>query len=81
MTYNTFFKKGKITACLYANESDPAEGATLMMGERGERMRAVSLASQEEQECCTQVLVAFSRSMARQETREPELGCRQVESS
>lgn len=45
----------------------------------GERMRAVSLASQEEQECCPQVLVAFSRSMARQGTREPELGCRQVE--
>lgn len=44
-------------------------------------MRAVSLVSQEEQECCAQVLVAFGRSMARQGTREPELGCRQAESS
>lgn len=44
-------------------------------------MSVVSLVSQEEQGCCVQVLVAFGRSMARQKTREPELRCRQVESS
>ena len=42
--------------------------------------RAVSLPSQEEQEYGAHVPVAFSRSTARREAREPEPGCRQVES-
>lgn len=46
----------------------------------GEMRRAVSLPSQGEQGCGAHVPVAFIRSVARREAREPEPGCRQVES-